>query len=85
MAINSGSLLKRPVHENENTLRPIRETRGFIRRGRALVSSREGADLPGNEPVEGIRSHERSRRLGELAAELPRVGQGNQGATRRKK
>ena len=85
MAINSGNLLKRSVHETENTLRPSRETRGVIRRGRALVFSKEGADLPANEPIEGIRSHERGSRLGELAAELPRVGQGNQGATSRKK
>jgi AbrB family looped-hinge helix DNA binding protein len=59
--INAGDLLKISVHGNELTLRPTRETSGFVRRGRALVFTSGRTDLLDNETVDSVLKGERER------------------------
>jgi AbrB family looped-hinge helix DNA binding protein len=70
LAINPGDQLKISIHGNELTLRPTRETSGFMKRGRALVFSSGEADLLDNETVETIRRDERGSPLNSLAKGL---------------
>ena len=71
LAINPGDRLKISIHGNEVTLRPTRETSGFVKRGRALVFSSGGTDLLDNETVETIRADERGSLLNSMAKGLP--------------
>lgn len=59
LAIVPGDLLKVSIHGNEVTLRPNRETAGFVRRGRALIFSSGESDLLDNEAVNSILAEER--------------------------
>lgn len=70
LAIRPGDRLKVSIRGNEVTLRPARETSGFIRRGRALVFSSGEADALENETVERIRTEERGGLLNSLARGL---------------
>jgi AbrB family looped-hinge helix DNA binding protein len=71
LAINPGDQLKVSIRGNEVTLRPARAASGFIKRGRALVFSSDGADLLHNDTVESIRADERGRLLSSVAKGLP--------------
>ena len=71
LAINPGDLLKISVHGDQVTLRPNRETAGFVKRGGALIFSTGGTDLLQNETVEAIRHQERDRLSGEISKGLP--------------
>jgi AbrB family looped-hinge helix DNA binding protein len=71
LAINPGDLLKISIHGDQITLRPTRETCGFIRRGRALVFSSGEASFLDNETVETVRADERGSLLGGLSRGLP--------------
>ena len=71
LAIQPGDLLKISIHGNEVTLRPNKETGGFIKRGKALVFSSEGADLLDNETVENIRNAARTDLVSSFAKGLP--------------
>jgi AbrB family looped-hinge helix DNA binding protein len=70
LAIKPGDQLKISIHGNVVTLRPTNDESGFIKRGRALVFSCEGADLLDNETVETIRAAERGSLLGRMAKGL---------------
>jgi AbrB family looped-hinge helix DNA binding protein len=71
LAIHPGDLLKISIHGNEVTLRPNKETGGFIKRGKALVFSSEGADLLDNEMVENVRNAARGALLNNFSKGLP--------------
>lgn len=68
LAINPGDILKVSIHGNEVTLRPNKDTAGFVRRGRALVFSSGGGDPLNRETVETILAEEREGRPSGLAA-----------------
>ena len=70
LAIHPGDRLKISVHGNELTLRPTRETPGFIKQGRALVFSCGEADLLDHETVETIRASERGNALSSVMGGL---------------
>jgi AbrB family looped-hinge helix DNA binding protein len=70
LAIKPGDRLIISIHGNAVTLRPANDESGFIKRGRALVFSCEGADLLDNETVETIRAAERGSLLSGMATRL---------------
>ena len=61
LGIRPGDLLKISFRGDEVTLRPSRETSGFIRRGRAVVFSSGQADRLDNETVDSLLTNERER------------------------
>ena len=63
LGIKPGDRLKISIHGNAVTLCPTNDESGFIKRGRALVFSCEGAELLDNETVETIQAAERGSRL----------------------
>jgi len=71
LAIHPGDLLKISIHGNEVTLKPNKETAGFVKRGKALVFSSEGADLLDNEMVESVRNATRGDLLSNVTKGLP--------------
>lgn len=71
LAIHPGDLLRISVQGDEVTLRPSRETVGFLRRGKAIVFSSGGTDLLTNEAVEAIRDTERDRFDANIKKDLP--------------
>jgi len=72
LAINPGDLLKVSVQGDGVTLRPSRDTAGFVRRGRALVFSTGNPDLLENEIVEAVRNAERNRLVADMGKSVPR-------------
>jgi AbrB family looped-hinge helix DNA binding protein len=71
LAIKPGDLLRISVRGNEVTLRPTRETSGFVRRGRAIVfSSGDGANLLDKETVESLLTNEREKTMTSVAKGL---------------
>lgn len=71
LAIRPGDLLKISIQGDEVTLRPNRETVGFMRRGKALVFSSGSSDLLTNETVEAVRDAERDRLGSVISKGLP--------------
>ena len=72
LAIRPGDFLKISVRGNEVTLRPTKETSGFVRRGRALVfSSGDEANLLDNETVDSLLTAERERAIPSIAKGFP--------------
>lgn len=70
LAIKPGDRLKISINGNAVTLRPTNDQSGFIKRGRALVFSSEGAALLDNEAVETIRAAEHGSLLNRMAKGL---------------
>jgi AbrB family looped-hinge helix DNA binding protein len=71
LALNPGDLLKISVQGDQVTLRPNRETTGFVKRGGALIFSTSGTDLLKSEAVEAIRDLERDRLSDGIGKGLP--------------
>jgi AbrB family looped-hinge helix DNA binding protein len=71
LAIHPGDLLKVSVRGDQVTLRPNRETTGFVKRGDALVFSTTGTDLLKSETVEAIRDLERDKLNAVVSQGLP--------------
>jgi AbrB family looped-hinge helix DNA binding protein len=59
--INAGDLLRVSVHGDEVTLRPTKETSGFVRRERALIFTSGRTELLDNETVDTLLTGERER------------------------
>lgn len=70
LAIKPGDRLIISIHGNAVTLRPTHDESGFIKRGRALVFSCEGADLLDSEMVDTIRAAEHGSLLSGMAKGL---------------
>ena len=70
LAINPGDMLKVSINGNEVTLRPKKDSAGFVRRGQALVFSSGGDDLLKRETVERILAEEREAQGTEAARRL---------------
>jgi len=70
LSIKPGDRLKISIQGNAVTLSPINGGSGFMKRGRALVFSCEGADLLDNETVETIRAAEGGSLLSRMARGL---------------
>ena len=69
LSINPGDLLKLSIHGNEVTLRPKKDSSGFVRRGQALVFSSGGGDLLNRETVDALLAEEREGRAVEIMAQ----------------
>jgi AbrB family looped-hinge helix DNA binding protein len=71
LVIRPGDLLKVSIQGNEVTLRPSEQKAGFVRKGKALIFSRETADVLGRDMVEEILTQEREERASRVTSEFP--------------
>lgn len=69
LSIHPGDLLKLSIHGNEVTLRPKKDSSGFVRRGQALVFSSGGGDVLNRETVDAILAEEREGGTAEMMAQ----------------
>lgn len=72
LSINPGDLLQVTVQGDQVTLRPNRQKAGFIRRGKALIFSTRGAEVPDNQVIEALLAEDRSGTINEFVEGLPR-------------
>ena len=70
LAIEPGDSLKVSIHGASVALTPIKETTGFIRKGKALVFASAGGDIMSQETVSRLLDESREERHGAGSAGL---------------
>jgi len=70
LSIQAGDMLKVSIRGNEVTLRPKKDSSGFVRRGHALVFSSSGGDALSRETAGVILAEDREERIARIAGEV---------------